>query len=1255
MPFDYSKPLDMAKEDRRGLLDHLRQPEPSFSEIAGAAWRQENLIGSFMASPRRQVDDFFRVDDEYDVYSDIEGYEQHADRFEEVFNPEAAQAVKAGIDMEEKDRHTLAAGGWVGIGTSIGASLIDPTILLPGGALVRAGRGGYALGRSALSVGTAAAGATAIQELGLQTTQETRTVQESALNIGGSAILGGVLGMGVAKAFNHVAWSKAGKLLDEARAPEFDAATDVLHKELTDIADEARAQSAGAAAAPTTTLDDLSIAGGAASKVANATAQLNPQLRTMTSPSKAVRSIASQMMDTPVYLKKNLRGAGDMAAETAMHEYARGAVVQALEVQRKAYSEARKAGLKLTEREFREAVGMAMRRGDKSNLPGVEKAAAAWRKHVIEPLKDRAVSAGLLSEDVQVGTAESYFSRVYNRPLIEAHEGEFKQIVRDWLSGALDEEIARSRGRVDRRVLTLQREKNETELGILRRQEDMRQRVEAGEIDADDLPEAEIVQFIRRFNAGERPQQPERLSEWLRKQRDGIYDPNGELAAVLPELRKVPGLLRKSRKAKLNPKGGLGLDDIVLRAWEEGFLNDAGTVRAGARDTVSERPSIRDFLDALDADIRGEFQVRVGDVDAARSAADFERMLDAMSRAGVDFQQPRFATSEAMKDMAARVNRVLDDLDRERIARLNASLQETERRGFGDFLNDADREDYLNELVEEIYDKVTGRTYDGALPTDLKIGARGPLKERTFNIPDAKIEKFLDSDIEFVGRRYARLMSSDIELTERFGSPDMEGAFAEIKDDYKRLRAAAEKLPANERQKALDKLTAREKADIRDIEGVRDLLRGHYRPEVQHTTWARVGRAANTFNYMRALGGVVIASLTDAVRPAMVHGLKDYTSGAIVPLIRNLDAVKLSAKEAKIAGAISERALASRLATLAELTDPYAVRSPFERFLDNAATGFSRMTGLLHWNDFQKTIASVLTQNRILQNAETAAAKGFDALPKREQAYMGFLGVGEGRAEQLGKLFATHGETLDGVRVANSEAWGDDAGTAVLRRMYRAAINKDVDSIIVTKGVGDVPLLANTPLGRSLLQFRSFALASNQRVLIRGLQEDKARFVGGMVGMSTIGMFIYWLKQTESGRPVSDNPGTWVAEGLDRSGIFSVAFEINNALEKANAPGLYTGAAALFPDADQRQPASRYAVRSTVGSFLGPSFGGASDTVGLLSMGFENARRAVNGEKPALTPGDISAARRLTPYASLPYWRWFIDGMVVPELKEGLD
>lgn len=1023
----------------------------------------------------------------------------------------------------------------------------------------------------------------------------------------------------------------------------------------------------GASAAPVAKLDDFAIAGRAASALANSTARLNPLLRTLTSPSVAVRTLASELMDTPVYLKKNMRGEGSAAAETSMQEYTRGAVTLALEEQRAAFSEARKAGLQLTEKDFRLAVGMAMRRGDKSNIPGVERAAKAWRSKVIEPLKERAIKAGLLPGDVQITTAESYFSRVYNQPLIEANEAEFKGIVRNWLSGALDEEIRISSSKADKRAMNFSREKNDLEMGILRRQSAFKERVQGlqdGGIPIDEtgaISENDIIALARRYKAGERPTYPERMSDWIKRQREGIYDPDGELAAVFPELKKMPGLLRKSRKGKFNAKGGDGLDDIVRRAWEEGFMNDAGATRVGGADRTGERPGIRDFLDALDADLRGDMAVRIGDMDAVRAADDFEKTLNALSRAGVDLDNPRFATSEAMRGLAERVNRVLDDLDRERIAGLNVKMQDTQRRGATDFLNDLDREEYLQELVDEVYDKVTGRNYDGSMPTNLKIGARGPLKERTFNIPDEQIEKFLDSDVEFVGRRYARLMASDVELTERFGSPDMEGAFVSIRDDYKKLRANIEKakdIAPDVKQKQLDTLTKREAADIRDMQGVRDLLRGHYRPEVQHTTWARIGRAANAFNYMRALGGVLISSLTDAVRPAMVHGLTAYTRDGIAPLLRNLPAFKLSVAEAKKAGAISERILASRLATLAELTDPYARSSPFERFLDNAAVGFSRMTGLLHWNDFQKSISAVMTQDRILKNATLAAEKGFDALPANERAYMGFLGIGEGKAEDIGKLFKAHGETLDGVRVANTDDWGADETAALLRRAYRAAVNKDVDSIIVTKGVGDVPLMANTPLGRALLQFRSFALASNQRVLIRGLQEDKSRFIGGVLGMTLIGMFIYWLKQLESGREISNNPGTWIAEGIDRSGIFSVAFEVNNALEKANAPGLYTGAAALGqmvnPNADARAPASRYAVRSTVGGFLGPSFGAANDAVGLMSLGFENARRAANGEDMTMSPGDVTAMRRLTPYASLPYWRWFIDGMLVPEIKKEL-
>jgi len=1242
MPFDESSPLAAPlTPDMPPSAKELSSP--SIGSIAGAAFRQENLIGSIASSERLRTDltgDMDRIDRDYNVFDDIAGYEDHASAFENVFNRNAALAVKADIDREKKDRATLAASGWTGFGLTAAASILDPTFLIPSGALAKTGRAGYAIGRSALSVGAAAGVATAAQEAGLQSSQVLRTGGESALNIGGSMLLGGFLGAGASSVMNMVQARKAGTALKAAEAPDFDAATDVLHKELAGMAGSPG--SVGAAATATDTLDDLSITGGAASAVAKATAQLNPLLRTMQSPSVTVRQVASNLMENPVYIRKNLDGEGSTAAETAMKEYTRGAIVQALEVQESAWKEARKSGVTMTRTEFRQAVGQAMRRGDKSDTPGVAEAAQAWRSHVIEPLKQRAITAGLLPEDVGVSTAESYFTRSWNPLAIEADEKEFRSIVGEWVSGAVDREMKRETAFRDRRSANLSREKGEIELGILRRDEELRRRADAGEpaINAD-----EITGLLARAANGEKPKMPERLSDWLMKQRDGVFDDGGRIKEILPN---AWGVLRSSRKGTLNPRGGESLDDVAMRAWREGFLGDASAPNA-------RRPSSHDFLDALEADARGNHVVRGTDAGAAHAAKEFDQMLSTLGRVGVDMTGTTPPTD--LNGLAGLISRAQTDMDRTRAARLSDAIAENEQRGRFSFLDDADRASYIDGIVDDIFAKVTGRGVDGDLPLGFVMTKRGPLRERTFNIPDALVEKFLDHDAEMIGRRYARIMSADIELTERFGSADLKGPIESVRAEYVELRQAVEAnatLSTADREKQLANLNKREKSDIRDIEAVRDMLRGAYRPEIQHTSWARALRAFGTFNYMRQLGGVLISSLTDAVRPAMVHGLSSYMQDGIGPMIRNMKAVKMSRQEAHLAGAISERWLASRMATLAEITDPYARNSPFERFLENASAGFSKMTGLLHWNDFHKSVTSTMIQNRILGNAEIAAREGFDALPANERAYMGFLGLGKGYAERLGSLFKDHGETLDGVRVANSNLWGDDTGAEFIRRTYRAAINKDIDSIIVTKGVGDVPLFANTPAGRALIQFKSFALATNQRVLLRGLQEEPTRLIGGVVGMAAIGAFVYALKQIESGRPISDNPGTWAAEGLDRSGIFAIAFEINNALEKAGAPGFFTGAAAIFPKASQKQPASRYATRSVVGGFLGPSFGSATDVVDLLSLGLANLNRVAGGEGRALTQADVATVRRLTPYASLPYWRWLIDRMTVPKLKEAV-
>ena len=134
-----------------GVSDYDK-PEPGFLETVAAAFRQENLIGSGFVSRANTIpdEDFFKVETGYDVYDDIAGYETYADKFEQVYNRNAAQAVKADIDQEKKDREILAASGWINWGVGLaGATLLDPTILIPGGAVVKAGRVGYSVGKTA--------------------------------------------------------------------------------------------------------------------------------------------------------------------------------------------------------------------------------------------------------------------------------------------------------------------------------------------------------------------------------------------------------------------------------------------------------------------------------------------------------------------------------------------------------------------------------------------------------------------------------------------------------------------------------------------------------------------------------------------------------------------------------------------------------------------------------------------------------------------------------------------------------------------------------------------------------------------------------------------------------------------------------------------------------------------------------------------------------------------------------------------------
>jgi len=1000
MPFDQTR--SVASSGTVGVASY-DVPAPSFMETLSAAFRQENLIGSALTNVQMGLDQqaLTKVDTGYNVYQDpdfAEAIRERPDDWDDVYNRVAAEAKRDQIAKEQKDRDTLAASGWTGVGASFVAGVADPTILIPGTALVRTGRIGYDALRSAVAIGAVSAASTAVQEAGLQATQETRSGTETALAIGGSAILGGLIGAGASRWLSTSEWGRVSKQIEADLADEGieDAVgvTDTIVK---------RMQSAGAAAVDEIKLDDLGIGGPKAAQIvarATAAARLNPGIETMFSPSVKVREAYARMVDNPVYTTMQMEGRSLGAdVENLVKQYQRGSLASWLEASRDIYREARKAGYTGSKTDFYQAIARAGRRGDVD--PGgnqfVTRAAQEARSKVFDPLLERAQRIGLLPEDVKVTTAASYVTRMWNRQKLIGEEERFRQIARQYFS----EEIAK-----------------------------------------------------------------------------------------LPQ--------------------GKGPDSV----------------------------------------------------------------------------------------------------------------------------NDADLEDYIDGVVTSVFNNLTGKG-KGDVPEWLVPVTRGPLKERTFNIPDELIEDFLENDMEAILRRYTRTMGAEVELADKFGRADMKTQFEEIANEYEDLRAKA--TTSEERQR----LTKAEERDVKNLSAFRDMIRGTYRAADEASDWSKVTRAALTWNYIRLLGGVTLASLTDASRFVAVHGVRATMREALPALVKGVKAAKISRADAKALGAVTERVLQSRLASLADLNDPYAYGSRFERFLSNASNAFSRATGLGWWNDTLKSVASIMTQNRMMRNA-----LDWHGSDKAERAYMAYLGIDEDMAQRIAAQFRKHGLEEDGIYGANVSAWDDEAAV----RAWGAALNKDVDRTIITKGVSDTPLWMKSNWGKLIMQFKSFGLASHQRVLIAGLQERPHRLAEMMVMSSALGMLVGYAKYLERGdideaNRLLDNPGLWVAEGLDRSGILSIPFEISNTAEKLGMPGFVTAAQKIAGDADAGGQASRYASRGKLGAVLGPSAGLFEDIAQI-------AQQLAEGD---LKKSGSNAIIRQIPGATLPIARTAIHVGIKPKLHEAVD
>jgi hypothetical protein len=170
------------------------EPLPELSDVAAAAFFQENSLGAVLNSLRYNL--MIRdneVDPTFDAFAEAKNtaLADFPEQLAKVRNRSQFQVALAQLMEERRQDEILQAGGGVGIASAVAAGVLDPiNFAIP----IPAAFASRGILRAAANTSLASAGAAGLQESILKSQQFERTNLEVGLNVGGAALIGGIFG-----------------------------------------------------------------------------------------------------------------------------------------------------------------------------------------------------------------------------------------------------------------------------------------------------------------------------------------------------------------------------------------------------------------------------------------------------------------------------------------------------------------------------------------------------------------------------------------------------------------------------------------------------------------------------------------------------------------------------------------------------------------------------------------------------------------------------------------------------------------------------------------------------------------------------------------------------------------------------------------------------------------------------------------------------------------------------------------------------
>tara|TARA_R110002126_G_scaffold3666_1_gene20902 strand:- start:2441 stop:5647 length:3207 start_codon:yes stop_codon:yes gene_type:complete len=548
----------------------------------------------------------------------------------------------------------------------------------------------------------------------------------------------------------------------------------------------------------------------------------------------------------------------------------------------------------------------------------------------------------------------------------------------------------------------------------------------------------------------------------------------------------------------------------------------------------------------------------------------------------------------------------------------------------------------IDELIESVKQAQPFVRFDKTKSTNpISVSRNFRTRELRLNAEDEVIlaEKgFVETDMFILQRLYFNAVAPDIELTKVFGDPMMSGykwsnntglkqGLKQIKEEYDvkitKAKGNKKKKLLKERDEVLD-----------DLEAARDLIRGTYGlPDDPQRAFSRGVRTAKLYNSMTMLTGFM-AAVPDVARILMTSGINRgfRNSWDLFTNAMSTEIIKLSKQQAYLSGEALDMVLGSRAMSMYDLENSFGVFNKFEKGASSMANVyFTYVNAMNPWNTMMKSWASAVNGTRIIEES----GKWINGtITKMQKAKLLNAGIDESSARKIYQQYQKHGlgESANKAdwkytKIANTELW-DDA-EKVTADIFHNALGKDINITIVTPGKGDVPLWFNTEMGGVVVQFKKFAMAATQRMLLRGMQERDLSFLSGSLMLMGAGAMVDAIRTQAFDRSYSKKPfGEKLINAFDRSGLGGIYSDINNVVERMGNNKI-----GLRPLVGAGKPYSSYTTKNVMSGFglLGPSssqFANITDIMFDWGKGTHNHYTAKN-------------VRRLIPFQNV----WYLDSL----------